>query len=71
MSKQISSVDWLLEQLNNKRLGNYEIDIPKNVIEAAKAMHKQEIEEAFKHGKLPPLFVNLTAQDYYNETFEQ
>jgi hypothetical protein len=26
--------------------------------------------EAFKHGELPPLFVNFNAEQYYNETYK-
>jgi hypothetical protein len=34
-------------------------------------MHKAEIEEAFKHGKLPLLFGQVqTAEQYYKETFD-
>ena len=36
----------------------------------AKAMEKEQIIEAFKHGELPPLFNNLSAEQYYNETFK-
>jgi hypothetical protein len=34
-------------------------------------MHKQEVIDAFKHGELPPLFVNLNAEQYYSETFKK
>ena len=32
-------------------------------------MEKEQIIEAFKHGELPPLFVNFDAENYYNETY--
>ena len=32
-------------------------------------MEKEQIIEAFKHGELPPLFVNFDAEQYYNETY--
>lgn len=68
MSKQ-SSVEWLIDQLENTIF--YSKEAKQNTIEQAKAMHRQEIEEAFKHGELPPLFVNFNAKDYYTQTFEQ
>ena len=65
MSKQISSVEFLEIQLIKNGI------ITNSDLKQAKEMHKQEIEDAFKHGELPPLFVNLNAKDYYNQTFEQ
>lgn len=38
-------------------------------IEQAKALEKEQIIEAFKHGELPPLFVNYDAEQYYKETY--
>jgi hypothetical protein len=37
--------------------------------EQAKEMEKEQIKEAFKHGELPPLFINFDAEQYYNETY--
>ena len=34
-------------------------------------MEKEQIKEAFKHGELPPLFDNLNAEQYYNETYNK
>ena len=34
-------------------------------------MEKEQIIEAFKHGELPPFFVNYNAEQYYNETYKQ
>ena len=34
-------------------------------------IEKEQIIEAFKHGELPPLFVNYNAEQYYNETYGQ
>jgi hypothetical protein len=63
MSKQ-SSIDWLKKQYyqSEGKLTRYDF-------EQAKEMHKEEVKEAFKHGELPPLFVNFNAEQYYNETF--
>ena len=44
--------------------------LPSGVFQDAKEMHKQEIEQAFKHGKLPTFLGQvLTAEQYYQETF--
>jgi len=32
-------------------------------------MHRFEIEESFKHGRLPVLFGELTAEQYYTSTY--
>jgi hypothetical protein len=33
-------------------------------------MEKEQIIEAFKHGELPPLFVNFDAEQYYDKKFK-
>jgi hypothetical protein len=69
-----TSIDFLLgELLENKLLAlRYDKDDTMNEIVAkAKEIHKQEVMEAFKHGELPPIFVNLNAEQYYQETFKK
>jgi len=66
MSKQ-TAVEWLQEQLFPKRLTQEQY----YCIEKAKEMEKKQIIEAFKHGELPPLFVNFNAEQYYNETYKK
>jgi hypothetical protein len=39
------------------------------LVDKAKEMEKEKIKEAFKHGELPPLFINFDAEQYYNETY--
>jgi hypothetical protein len=34
-----------------------------------KEIEKEQIIEAFKHGKLPPLFINFDAEQYYNNEY--
>jgi hypothetical protein len=63
MSKQ-TAVEWLVEQILKEK-GLVDLDI-----EQAKEMEKEQIMEAFKHGELPPLFVNFNAEQYYNETYK-
>jgi hypothetical protein len=60
-----TTVEWLIEQLMERGFQekNYEI------LKQAKEMEKQMVTDAFKHGRLPVLFGELTAEQYYNETY--
>ena len=61
--KKLSSVEWLVEQLRKNEF----IDDPTELIDEAKAMHKEEIVETARyyfHGR-----GKLTPQQLYNETF--
>jgi len=61
-TKQMTSIEWLVKEL---KLEGYDY-----TIQRAKEMHRFEIEEAFKHGKLPPFLGQVqTAKEYYQETF--
>jgi len=64
MSKQ-TAVEWLVEKLDQ----NFDY-VADTLIEQAKEMEKEQIIESFKHGKLPPIFVNFNAEEYYNETYK-
>lgn len=63
-----SSVDWLVEQLEKHYV---KTDLKNTVVyQQAKAMHKDEITQAWKKGDGE--FDNVAKQmslDYYNETF--
>jgi hypothetical protein len=65
-NKQQTAVDWLVEQLPLIQQEGL-----RDIIEQAKEIEKQQIIEAFKHGEMPPLFLNLNAEQYYNETYNQ
>jgi len=73
-----TAVEWLIDYLKNIKelpfirqdLNINEQNILKDIIEKAKQMEKEQIIEAFKHGELPPLFVNLNSEEYYNETYK-
>jgi len=78
--KNKTAVEWLIEkiQLTDTIIDNgessYVILFPNlklKDIEQAKEMEKEQIKEAFKHGELPPLFVNFDAEQYYNKTFTE
>jgi hypothetical protein len=63
-----TAVDWLVEKLKENGVHFWQEEI--EMIEEAKEMEKEQIIEAFKHGDIPPLFLNLNAEQYYNETFK-
>ena len=66
MSKQ-SSIDWLEKQLYSGR----ELS---TIIQQAKAKHKEEVEDAYQKGRFNGQTNwgygnDITAEQYYNETF--
>ena len=68
MSKQ-SAVEWIQQQVKQQGITHY--FSLREILEQAKEMEKEQIMEAFKHGELPPLFVNFNAEQYYNETYKK
>ena len=64
-SNKQTAVEWLYEQLPI-RMKNY---LQEELIKA-KAMEREQIIEAFKHGELPPPFVNFNADEYYEKTYK-
>lgn len=71
-NKKVSSVEWLADQVED-----YIGLIPTDIIDKAKAMHKQEIKDAWlsawKDSMLDPLedkYYQPEAEQYYNETFQ-
>jgi len=67
----MTSIEWLIDQINNKAWGNVRIDIPKEMIEQAKEMHKQEILDAFTEGASDGFYgeSDSNREKYYQETF--
>jgi hypothetical protein len=68
-----TAVEFAFEELNKWRIQNFGEDsligIPQEVLDKAKEMEKEQIMEAFKCGKRPTSY-NLTAEQYYKETFK-
>ena len=68
-----TAVEWLIIDVNENIAPLY---IPKQVIEQAKAMEKEQIEEAYTNaltGSIDPRWVEIhkkQAEQYYNETFK-
>jgi len=77
-----TAVEWLVDQLKeydfSPRDNTYLIEIPvwiwKEKVEQAKEMEKEQIMTAFTQGDIfgADFFdgVNITAENYYNETFK-
>ncbi len=67
-----SSVEWLVEQIKkdtNLRLRGFDID---KALEQAKAMHKEEINDAYFLGYGDHQTLDWhDFDDYYNETYNQ
>jgi hypothetical protein len=61
-----TAVQWLIDEINEKHFFLFS-----KLGEQALKMEKEQIKEAFKHGELPPLFVNFDAEQYYNETYNK
>jgi len=72
MEAKQTAVEWLknnLEQYGSSSRLDLDWKTLDELIEQAKAMEKQQIEESFKNGRLPVLFGSFKAEDYYNETY--
>jgi hypothetical protein len=66
-NKSVTAVEWLIEQLKTK----YDIDIERlSVTDKAKAMHEQQIIDAFADSRFLSITNNCNnAEQYYNETY--
>jgi hypothetical protein len=84
MEKKKSSIDWLIEQLEEKgrawenvsiRRLNISIDVSDylKLKHQANAMHKEEIVESYREGRSDQqskeIFYHRNSEQYYNETF--
>jgi len=68
--KNKTGVEWLIEQINHTGWGNIMIDIPKEIIEQAKEIEKQQILDAYDEGYIDRGYEDHRANHYYNETFK-
>jgi len=70
MENKQTAVEWLYQRLETMipRTATYDMD-KREYFKQAKQMEKEQMKEAFKHGEMPELFVNLNAEDYYKETY--
>ena len=73
MSSKQTAVEWLIDKINHTGWGNIMIDIPKEFIEQAKAIEKEQIKLAFGQGSLFdvvfPDQYHYRAEDYYQHQY--
>ena len=66
-NKKQTAVEWLVEQIDNKDMGEIPMWIY-DFIEQAKEMEKEQIEDAYKADLYP--CSDEDAEQYYKETYE-
>ena len=66
MKKQ-TAVEWLINELSKRPKPIYNTEIDK-LFEQAKAMEKEQIEEAWMDG-MEGILHKIAAEKYYNETY--
>jgi hypothetical protein len=66
-----SSLDWLLSNISSKIDNEYWCNQKEitEFVEQAKAMHKEEIEDAYTMGSYDMVEKEFRPEQYYNETF--
>ena len=69
MENKQTAVEWLDRWFRDNPEATHEEG--NKALEQAKQIEKEQIIEAFKHGELPPLFVNYNAEQYYQETYNK
>lgn len=62
-----TAVEWLVNCIESMNWG--EITTRKELYDKAKAMEKEQIKDAFAHGKYNTVTYN-TSEQYYDETFK-
>ena len=75
MEKKQGCVDWLVEEINKQKAWADPSRL-ETIIQQAKAMHKEEVQDAWLNGMkgemIAPFGMNRykpEAEEYYNETF--
>ena len=69
--KQQTAVEWLEKQFVKLETTIGVHGIMYELIEQAKAMEKEQIKDAWKHGNIPTFLGRvLTAEQYYKETYD-
>jgi hypothetical protein len=74
-NKKQSSIEWLIEQMIKYELVPKGIHFDNILFHQAKAMHQQEIEEAYGHGQNNGYMyahqkaITISKENYFNQTF--
>ena len=72
MSKKQSSIEWLVRKLSTELIGEIPLhrwDEIREVVQQAKAMHKEEMESAYLSGSADNFNDEGDFKKYYKETF--
>jgi hypothetical protein len=72
IEKQLTAVEWLLEELLNRDWYHLPESIKNEIIEQAKEMEKQKLEQFYNHGQWAIIEHGHGEmfEDYYNRTFK-
>ena len=62
-----TAVEWLLENLNSEPYSEKEFNYNSDCWDKAKAMEKEQIENAFNYGQFD---LGMEADEYYNQIFK-
>ncbi len=65
---KVTAVEWLVSKVNKQSWGDFRIDIPKEIINQAQAMEKQQIIDAYSSDRFP--CSEEDAEQYYTETYK-
>ena len=71
MENKQTAVEWLEDIIKGSIQDKLVIEVLTSIFNQAKAMEKEQIEESFKHGRLPIMFGSFQAKDYYNLTYKK
>jgi hypothetical protein len=71
-NKQVTAVEWLVSELNQKIdfIPMDKWDMIRDIIQQAKALEKQQIENAYWDGGEDMPMISKQCEQYYNEKFE-
>ena len=62
-----TAVEWLAEQITTVKWKMSDVTDRNSIIEQAKAMEREQIENAFNYGQID---LGMEADEYYNQTFK-
>lgn len=65
-NKKLNSIEWLFDQMSNYAAGAVTELNPQEMLEKAKAMHREEITDSYTEGFVGKF---VTFEEYYNQQF--
>jgi hypothetical protein len=68
---KVTAVEWLVSKVNKQSWGDFRIDIPKEIIDQALTMEKQQIIDAWIDGEgYDDIAATPIAEQYYTDTYK-